>query len=61
MARSAQSGLGARDLRPQHRDLMPQHEDLRVLSGVAARQEHQPAENPDYEQIGEANKHERRA
>ena len=31
------------NLTPQHRDLMPQHKDLRVLGGITARQEHQPA------------------
>jgi len=40
---------------------MPQHEDLRVLDGVAARQEHQPAERTDQGQVNETNKHECRA
>jgi hypothetical protein len=51
----------ARDLPPQHRELIPQYEDLRVFGGVTARQEHQPAEHPDHEQVDEANKHERQA
>lgn len=51
----------ARGLPTQHRDLVPQHEDLRVLGGVTARQQHQPAEHPDHEQADEANEHKRRA
>jgi len=38
-----------------------QHRDRRVLGGVTARQQHQPAERPDHEQVDEANGHERRA
>jgi hypothetical protein len=30
---------------------VPQHQDLRIFRGVAARQERQPAEQPDYEQV----------
>jgi hypothetical protein len=48
-----------RDLPTQHRDLMPQDEDLRILRGVTAHQERQPAEHPDHEQVDEANEHER--
>jgi len=48
------------DLTPQHRDLMAEDQDLRVLGGVTARQQHQPAEHPDHEQVDEANGHERR-
>jgi hypothetical protein len=51
----------ARGLTSQHRDLMPEDQDLRVLSGVTARQEHQPAEHPDHEQVDETDKHGRRA
>jgi hypothetical protein len=40
---------------------MPQYEDLRVFGGVAAGQEHQPAEHPEHEQVDEAYEHERRA
>ena len=35
--------------------------DLRVLRGVTARQQHQPAEHPDHEQVEEANEHKCRA
>jgi len=42
-------------------NLMPEHHDLRLLSGVAPRQEHQPAGHPDHEDVYEANEHERRA
>lgn len=34
----------------QDRDLVPQDQDLRVLDGIAPRQERQPAEHPDHEQ-----------
>lgn len=36
-------------------------QDLRILSGVSACQQRQPAENPDHEQADEAEEHERRA
>jgi hypothetical protein len=49
------------DLTPQHRDLMARNQDLRVLSGVAARQQRQPAEHLDHEQVDETDQHERRA
>jgi hypothetical protein len=45
----------------QHRDLVLQHEDLRVFGGVTARQEDQPAEQPNHEEIDKADEHERRA
>ena len=48
------------DLTAQDRDLMPQHQNLRVLRGVAPREQRQPAEQPDHEQIDEAKEHERR-
>jgi hypothetical protein len=51
----------AADLTMQHRDLMPQNQDLRVLGSVAARQEHQPSEQPDHEQVDKTDQHERRA
>jgi hypothetical protein len=51
----------AADLTTQHRDLMPQNQDLRVLGGVAASQERQPAGHPDHEQVDETDQHERRA
>jgi len=50
-----------RDLPTQDRDLMPQDQDLRVLGGVAADQERQPAEHPDHEQVDKTDQHERRA
>jgi hypothetical protein len=40
---------------------MPQHEDLRILRGIAPRQQRQPAEHPDHEQIDETDQHECRA
>ena len=42
----------------QDRNLMPQHQDLRVLRGVAPREESEPAGQPDHEQIQEAKEHE---
>lgn len=42
-------------------DLVPQDQDLRVLGGVAAGQQRQPAEHPDHEDIDKADEHERRA
>src|SRR5215472_2885451 len=52
---------GARYLPAQYCNLMPEHQDLRLLSGVAPRQEHQPAGHPDHEDVYETNEHERRA
>jgi len=52
--------LRAGNLAAQHRDLVPEHQDLHVLRGVAAREQRHPAEQPDHEQIDEANAHERR-
>jgi hypothetical protein len=53
--------LGARGLPPQDGDLMAQHEDLRILRGVAPRQQRQPAKHSDHKEIDEADEHERRA
>jgi hypothetical protein len=33
---------------------VPQHQDLRVFGCIAAREQRQPAERPDHEQVGEA-------
>jgi hypothetical protein len=40
---------------------MAEDQDLHILGGVAARQEGQPAEHADYEQVDESDEHERRA
>jgi hypothetical protein len=53
--------LGAGDLAAQDGDLMPQDQDLRVLSSLTSRQERQPVEHPDHEQVGKTDEHERRA
>jgi hypothetical protein len=45
----------------QDGDLMPQDQDLRVLSSITSRQERQPVEHPDHEQVGKTDEHERRA
>jgi hypothetical protein len=50
-----------RDLRRKTACRMPQHQDLRILRGIIPRDEHQPAEHPDHEQVDEADEHERRA
>jgi hypothetical protein len=42
------TGVSAR----QDRDLVPEHQDLRILGGIAPRQEQQPAEHPDHQQVG---------
>jgi hypothetical protein len=39
---------------------MPEHQDLSVLRGITARQQHKPAEHPDYEQVHKTEQHERR-
>jgi hypothetical protein len=41
--------------------VVPQYQDLRVLRGIAPREEHQQAPQPDHEQIEEAKEHECRA
>jgi hypothetical protein len=50
--------LRAGDLTPQHRHLMTDHHDLRVLRRLATRQQHQPSEDPDHDQIQETKRHE---
>jgi len=50
----------AGDLAAQDCDLMPQDQDLYVLGGVAAGEQDHPAEQPDHEQVEEANEHDRR-
>ena len=47
--------LGPGDLTPEHRDLMTEHHDLRVLGRLAAAQQHQPAEDPDHDQVEQTN------
>jgi hypothetical protein len=52
--------LRAGDLAAKDRDLVPQDQDLHLLGGAAAREQYQPGEHPDHEQIEDANEHERR-
>jgi hypothetical protein len=52
--------LRAGDLAAQDRDLVPQDQDLNVLGDAAAGEQRHPAEQPDHEQIEEANEHDRR-
>ena len=42
-------------------DQVLEHQDLRILDGITARQQHQPAEHPDHEQVDETDKHKHRA
>jgi hypothetical protein len=46
------------DLTAQDRDLMPQYHDLRVFGDAAAGEQRQPAEQPEQEQIDQAEEHE---
>ena len=46
-------------LTAQDGDLMPKYQDLRVLRSIAPREEDQPAEQPDHEQVDKADEHER--
>ncbi len=50
----------AGDLAAQDCDLVPQYQDLHVLGGVAAGEQRHPAEQPDHEEVEEANEHNRR-
>jgi hypothetical protein len=52
--------LRAGDLVAKDRDLVPQDQDLHLLGGAAAREQYQPAEHLDHEQIKDTNEHERR-
>ena len=47
----------AGDLAAEYRDFMPQYQDLCVFGGVAAGEQRYPAEQPDHEQVEEANEH----
>ena len=49
--------LGPGDLAPEQRDLMTEDHDLRILGRLAAAQQHQPAEDLDHEQVGQAEGH----
>ncbi|WP_248960637.1 hypothetical protein [Sphaerisporangium perillae] len=39
------------DLAPEHHHLMPQYENFHFFRSIAAGQQHQPAHNPDEDQI----------
>jgi hypothetical protein len=49
--------LGPDDLAPQYRDLVTEHHDFRVLGRLAAAEQHQPAEEPDHDQVEQPNAH----
>ena len=50
----------AGDLAAEYHDFMPQDQDLYVLGGIAAGEQRHPAEQPDHEQVEEANEHDLR-
>jgi hypothetical protein len=52
---------GPRDLTAEHRDLMTEHHDLRILGRPAAAQQHQPAKDPDHDQVEQAKGHKPRS
>jgi hypothetical protein len=45
------------DLTAQDPKFVPQYQDLHLFGGVAASEEHQPAEQPDHQQVEEAEEH----
>ena len=45
----------------EHRDLMTEHHDLGVLGCLAAAEQHQPAEDPDHDQVEQAKGHKPRS
>jgi hypothetical protein len=45
----------------QHRDLVAQHQDLRVLGRIRARQQHQPTQQPNEDQVQQTNRHKPRS
>ncbi len=49
---------GPGDLTPEHRDLMTEHHDLRMLGRLAAAEQHQPAKDPDHDQVEQSKRHE---
>ena len=53
--------LGPGDLTAQHSDLMTEHHDLRILGRLAAAQQHQPAKDPDHDQVEQAKGHKPRS
>jgi hypothetical protein len=61
MARSVQSGLGPGDPTTEHRGFVPENHDLRVLVRLTAAEQRQPAEDPDHDQVEQAEGHELRS
>jgi len=59
-ARPAQSGR-AGNLTAEHHHLVTQDHDLRLLGRLAAPQEGQPPEEPDRDQVQQADRHEPRS
>jgi hypothetical protein len=53
--------LGPGDLTAEHRDLMTENHDLRILGRMAAAEQHQPAEDPDHDQVEQAKGHKPRS
>ena len=53
--------LGPGDLAAEHRDFVPENHDLRLLVRLAAAEQRQPAEDPDHDQVEQANGHKPRS
>ena len=49
------------DLTPEHRDLVTEHHDLRVFGRLAAAEQHQPAKDPNRDQVEQAKGHKPRS
>jgi hypothetical protein len=60
-ARSAQSGFGRATCRRKTATLCRSTKISTSLSGTIPRDERQPAERPDYQQVDKSDEHERRA
>jgi hypothetical protein len=54
-------GLGPDDLTPQHSDPMTEHHDLRILGRLAAAEQHQPAKDPNDDEVEQAKGHKPRS
>ncbi len=53
--------LGPGDLTAEHRDFVTENYDLGVLGSLAAAQQHQPAKDPDHDQVEQTKEHEPRS
>jgi hypothetical protein len=53
--------LGPNDLTPENGYFVTEHHNLRILGRLAAAQQHQPAEDPDHDQVEQAKGHKPRS